>query len=85
MPSNCERCGSPLIQIEHCGARVTGCIACNRWQGDKTAFVVELELEDWQALGKLANSAKWTLRHKKSLGRPELPRLVLNRWSEDIG
>jgi hypothetical protein len=47
--------------------------------------VVELELEDWQALGKLANSAKWTLRHKKSLGRPELPRLVLNRWSEDIG
>jgi len=39
MPSNCERCGSPLIQIEHCGARVTGCIACNRWQGDKTAFV----------------------------------------------
>jgi len=33
---------------------------------DKTAFVVELEVEDWEALGKLPNSTKWTLRPKKN-------------------
>jgi hypothetical protein len=70
MPSNCERCGSPLIQIEHCGARGDRA-ALHAIDGKGTKprlFVVELELEDWQALGKLANSAKWTLRHKKTLG-----------------
>jgi hypothetical protein len=67
MPDSCHRCGSPLIQIDHYGDRLTGCLACNLWQGDKSAFIVELEVEDWEALGKLRDSLKWTLRHKKSL------------------
>jgi hypothetical protein len=25
-------------------------------------------VEDWEALGKLRNSTKWTLRHKKNSG-----------------
>jgi hypothetical protein len=65
MPGSCERCGAPLIEIEHHGDRLTGCLACNLWRGDKNAFIVELEVEDWEALGKLKDSTKWTLRHKK--------------------
>jgi hypothetical protein len=65
MPGSCQRCGAPLIEIEHHGDRLTGCLACNLWQGTKAAFIVELEVEDWEALGKLKDSTKWTLRHKR--------------------
>jgi NAD(P)-dependent dehydrogenase (short-subunit alcohol dehydrogenase family) len=37
--------------------------------------VVELEVEDWEALGKLRDSMKWTLRHKKSRSLPRPLRL----------
>jgi hypothetical protein len=66
MPGSCERCGSPLIQIDHYGDRLTGCVACNVWRGDKSAFIVELAVEDWEALGKLRDSVKWTLRPRKT-------------------
>ena len=66
MPSSCDRCGAPLIEIAHHGDRLTGCLVCNLWQGDKSAFIVELEVEDWQALGKLKDSVKWTLRYKNN-------------------
>jgi len=33
---------------------------------DKGVFIVELEVEDWEALGKLKNNVKWTLRHKSN-------------------
>ena len=66
MSENCDRCGSALIQIEHCRDRLTGCLACNLWRGDKGVFIVELEVEDWEALGKLKNNVKWTLRHKSN-------------------
>ena len=55
-----------LIQIDHCGDRLTGCPACNVWRGDKSAFIVELAVEDWEALGKLRESVKWTLRPRKN-------------------
>jgi hypothetical protein len=70
MPGSCDRCGAPLIEIEHHGNRLIGCLACNRWRGNKSAFVVELEAEVWEALGKLAHFTKWTLAIK----RLELPR-----------
>jgi hypothetical protein len=66
MPGSCDRCGSPLIQIDHFGNRLTGCVACNVWRGDKNAFIVELAVEDWEALGKLRDSVKWTLRPRKT-------------------
>ena len=66
MSGSCDRCGSPLIQIDHCGDRLTGCPACNVWRGDKSAFIVELAVEDWEALGKLRESVKWTLRPRKN-------------------
>jgi uncharacterized Zn finger protein (UPF0148 family) len=68
-PGNCGRCGSPLIQIDHDGDQLVGCLACNTWRGNKNAFIVELRLEDWEALGKLRDSAKWTLRPKNK--KPE--------------
>lgn len=69
MPGSCDRCGSPLIQIDRYGDRLTGCLACNLWRGDTHAFIVELAVEDWEALGKLRNSAKWTLRHRKDAAK----------------
>jgi uncharacterized Zn finger protein (UPF0148 family) len=66
MADSCDRCGSPLIQIDHYGDRLSGCPACNLWRGDKSAFIVELKVEDWETLGKLRTSIKWTLRHKKN-------------------
>jgi hypothetical protein len=69
MPSSCDRCGSPLIQIDHYGDQLTGCLACNVWRGDKGAFIVELAVEDWEALGKLRESVKWTLRHRRNLAK----------------
>ena len=66
MPGSCTRCGAPLIQIVHYGDQLTGCLACNVWRGDKGAFIVELAVEDWEALGKLKGSVRWTLRPKKA-------------------
>ena len=66
MPGSCKRCGAPLIEINHHGDQLIGCVGCNTWQGDKSAFVVELNVEDWEALGKMPESARWTLRPKKT-------------------
>jgi hypothetical protein len=35
---------------------------CNVWRGDKSAFIVELAVEDWEALGK--QQAKSSSRRK---------------------
>jgi hypothetical protein len=53
MPELCDRCGAPLIEIDHYGERLTGCIECNTWTGGKSAFVVELSVEDIKALREL--------------------------------
>jgi hypothetical protein len=47
---NCERCGSPLKEIDHYGERLTGCLECNVWRSSKRAFVVELLPDDIKAL-----------------------------------
>jgi hypothetical protein len=31
----CDRCNSPLIEIDHYGERLTGCIECNNWRIDR--------------------------------------------------
>ena len=46
----CDRCDQPLIEIDRYGERLTGCIECNCWRGDKSAFIVELAPEDFQSL-----------------------------------
>ena len=46
----CDRCGERLIEIDRRGERLTGCVECNRWSSNRSAFVVELSLEDFEAL-----------------------------------
>jgi hypothetical protein len=46
-------CGEPLIEIDRYGERLTGCIECNRWRSSHSAFIVELSIEDFEALRQL--------------------------------
>jgi hypothetical protein len=45
-----DRCGEQFIEIGRYGERLTGCIECNRWSSNRSAFVVELSIEDIDAL-----------------------------------
>jgi hypothetical protein len=53
----CDRCNSPLMEIDHYGERLTGCMECNCWRGDRRAFIVELSVEDFEALRGLGSTA----------------------------
>ena len=44
-------CGGELIEIDRYGELLTGCIECNRWRSSQSAFIVELSVEDFEALG----------------------------------
>jgi hypothetical protein len=46
----CPRCHGPLIEIDHYGERLIGCIDCNRWGWEGSALLMELEEEDLRAL-----------------------------------
>jgi hypothetical protein len=46
-------CGGQLIEIDRYGERLTGCIECNRWRSSQSAFIIELSIEDFEALRKL--------------------------------
>ena len=51
-PPNCNFCGLPVIEIDHYGERLVGCIDCNRWSepdSDDRLFV-ELPEEDIEVL-----------------------------------
>ena len=54
----CAACNEQLIEIDHYGERLTGCIECNTWRSDKRAFVVELTVENIQALRGLATNGR---------------------------
>ena len=54
MLGSCDHCGSPLIQIDHDGDRLTGCVVCNVWRGNKNAFIVELAVEGLGGAGEVA-------------------------------
>lgn len=49
--TNCTFCGRPVIEIDHHGERLVGCIDCNRWSwpGSDQLFM-ELPEEDIEAL-----------------------------------
>jgi hypothetical protein len=52
---NCAGCNRPLIEIDHYGERLIGCVRCNRWgwQPDKP-FFMELPEEDIRAIREAA-------------------------------
>ena len=47
--ATCSRCKGPLIEIDHYGERLTGCIECNCWRGSN-CVMIELPDEDVDAL-----------------------------------
>ena len=48
---NCNQCKRPLIEIDHYGDRLIGCIECNRWgRPDDERLVMELKEDDLEAL-----------------------------------
>jgi hypothetical protein len=51
-----DRSEQPLIDIDRYGERLTGCLQCNCWRSDKSAFIVELSIEDFQALRELESN-----------------------------
>jgi hypothetical protein len=46
----CERCQQPLIKVDRYGEQLIGCIDCNCWRGTGSAFVMDLSVEEIQAL-----------------------------------
>jgi hypothetical protein len=60
LDKTCRLCHRPLIEIEHYGERLIGCMYCNRWawEGSQDLFMA-LPEQDLQALGNLSNA-----RHK---------------------
>ena len=46
----CPDCEQPVLEIDHYGERLTGCLECYRWRGRKRAFIGELTVEDFKAL-----------------------------------
>jgi hypothetical protein len=57
---NCAGCNRPLIEIDHYGERLIGCVRCNRWgwQPDKP-FFMELPEEDIRAIREAARRGGW--------------------------
>ena len=55
MPGTSLSRGPAMPMLDALGSSPTGCVACNVWRGE-SAFIVELAVEDWEALGKLRDS-----------------------------
>ena len=54
----CDRCGELLIEIDRRGERLIGCVECNRWSSNRSAFNVELSVEDFDALRGLRKAVE---------------------------
>jgi len=53
----CHLCHRPLIEIDHCGERLVGCIDCNRWGWKgSTELSMALPEDDLQALRNLSDA-----------------------------
>ena len=49
---NCDRCKRPLIEIDHYGERLVGCIECNRWSWRGSRRLI-MQLPEDRALQKI--------------------------------
>jgi hypothetical protein len=47
--ARCNQCHQALIEIDHYGERLIGCIECNRWSRDQWLFM-KLTEDDLEAL-----------------------------------
>ena len=59
LDDTCRYCRGPLIEIDHYGERLIGCIECNRWgrPGDTTLPMQLLE-DDLEALSASRDHAR---------------------------
>jgi hypothetical protein len=64
----CARCHQPMIEIDHYGERLIGCIDCNCWQGRMSAFIVDLSVEDIQALRELETNGRQARPIRRDVG-----------------
>ena len=55
----CPSCNGPLIEIDHYGERLVGCVECNRWswRGSERLFM-ELPEDDLKALRGLVTNGR---------------------------
>jgi hypothetical protein len=52
----CPHCNGPLIEIDHCGEILVGCIDCNRWgHPDDDKLILQLLEDDLEALKAIRN------------------------------
>ena len=51
----CNRCKGQLIEIDHYGERLVGCLGCNRWITTDTGLSAALAVEDLNALRGIAS------------------------------
>jgi Zn-finger nucleic acid-binding protein len=51
-PTVCPQCRAKLIEIDHYGQRLIGCVECNRWtwRGSTDHLIMQLPEEDIDAL-----------------------------------
>jgi hypothetical protein len=49
MDKRCPQCEEPLIEIDHYGDRLIGCVECNRWMGEGKVLM-QLDEADITAL-----------------------------------
>src|SRR5262249_410529 len=72
---NGDRCNDPMIEIEHYGDQLIGCIDCNCWKGSGSAFIVDLSRRSSGAPRWSANVFSSTTTHGKRF-KPSRVRLV---------
>ena len=83
-------CGGQLIEIDRYGERLTGCIECNRWSSDKRAFVIELSVEDFEAIRGMRSMVGKRVQFDDATWRLAKFRAVVHataclRYARDVG
>jgi hypothetical protein len=70
----CPHCHCPLIEIDHYGDRLIGCIECNRWgwPGSDKPFMA-LPEDDLQALSNLSNARQRPQAYSRAVAGAVLP------------
>jgi hypothetical protein len=71
IPELCDRCGAPLVEIDHYGERLIDCVKCNRlkWRWGLVIEVPESDLEARKAVEALILGTA----NRGSAGSPKLP------------
>ena len=61
----CNHCKQPLIEIDHCGKRLIGCLSCNLWAPPDGKKWIRLSEEDLRALHRLRHGGMPTKHGRK--------------------